>query len=114
LVRIFAEGLAPLQAVGEKLQDGLDGKKRHICEVGQSALTEAKPRPPTEPTEAKPRPPPTEPTGPAGWPAGRPAGRPSVRPSGGERSEPRRPADVTSIYESLSGSWRIRFPRATA
>ena len=62
MVRIFAEGLAPRQAVGEKLQDGLDGKKRHICEVGQSALTEAKPRPPTEPTEAKPRPPPAEPT----------------------------------------------------
>ena len=73
LVRILADGLAPLQAMGEKLQHGLDSKKRHICEVGQSALTEAKPRPPTEPTEAKPRPPPTEPT--------RPAGRPSVRPS---------------------------------
>ena len=53
LVRILAHGLAPLQAMGEKLQDGLEGKNRHICELGQSALTEAKPRPLTEPTEAK-------------------------------------------------------------
>ena len=38
LVRIFDDGLAPRQAVGEKLQHGLDSKKHDICRCAADAL----------------------------------------------------------------------------